>query len=127
MRAAGAEGRRAGDDVLRRLAEDLELRLADLADQIQFGAQLAIAEMRGDFFRRLDQRDEDLREDRSIEPTQLRDAAERLPIDDRERLAVDARNEIRRLRRISVEQTIANVLLEEAAALLDHDHVFAEL
>ena len=52
-----------------------ELRLAGLADAIQLGGQPAVAQLGGDLFGRLDQRDQDLREHRRIQPARVGNAA----------------------------------------------------
>ena len=46
VRAAGAEGRRARDDLLD--ADDVELGLARLADDVQLGGEPAVAQLGGD-------------------------------------------------------------------------------
>ncbi len=71
MRAAGAERRRARDDVL---VENLQLRLAGPAQAVHFRRQAAIAAMRVDLLRRLDQRDQSLRQHRKIQPARCGNA-----------------------------------------------------
>src|SRR6185437_15882075 len=121
MRAAGAEGRRARNDLL---VEYLKLGLAGLADAIQLGGEPAIAQFRWDFFGCLDQGDQKLGQNGWIESARFRNTREATWKD----LAPQSACQFSRLfRRQHMEQSIANIFLEEASPFLDDDDILAAL
>ena len=125
VRATGAEGGRAGDDLF---GNHLEDRLARLAQAGHLGGEAAVAKLRRELFGGFNEGDEALGEDGVVQAARVRDAFELLPRRrDGERLAEQAGDDVFRIvQREVVEGGVADVLLEEAATFLDHDHVLAE-
>src|SRR5437763_1227375 len=114
MRTAGAEGGCARDHLV---VEELQLRLAGFAQARKFRRESAVAQFRWNLFRRLDERDENLREHRRVQPARVGNAGDRLSVYLRESLAEEAGRERHRLFvRQGLEQRIADVLLKKAAA-----------
>jgi hypothetical protein len=74
VRAAGAEGRRARHNLLD--GQHVQLGLADLLDDVQLGGEPAVAQLGRDLLGGLDQRDQDLREDRGVQAARLGDGVQ---------------------------------------------------
>ncbi len=120
MRAAGAEGRRARDYLL---VEQLELGFAGLAENVQLGAEPAVAQLCGQFFGSFDEWNQKLSQERGIQPARLGNSRRAA----RKRFSVQSRGDLSGvLDRERMEQPIANVLLEKTSPLFDHDDIFAK-
>ena len=66
MRATGAEGGGAGDEIVGHLRQYFELWFAGTAENLQLRAQPAIAHFGGDGFGGFEERNENLRQDGGV-------------------------------------------------------------
>ena len=119
MGAAWAEG----GSALHHILNDGESRAAGFGKATEFRAQSAIAQLRGNFFNRFDERDDLLGEDGVVQASGVGNSFSAAG----EALAEKAVGDVGCGCMIKgMKRRITNIFLEEAAAFLDHDHLLAK-